>query len=675
MSSRTGSLPHMTRTVTVQVGEDHLADFRGTPLTGVAELVWNALDADAMHVDVVVEENEMEGVAAVLVIDDGLGMSLTEATSGFGNVGNSWKKAPRTTPSGRGLHGKHGRGRYTAYSIGDHVTWSTVHEDGGVRTALDLVGRGSTLKSVLLSDPVETDSPSGTTVRIEFVSARARTELLRESVLDELTARFAPYLQQFPDVVVTYRGNRLDPQRIHERSDVLALPVPNEGGAADVLVVEWAAKAKIQRILYLCDRNGSALHEVPPGIAPAGYRFTAYLRWDEFRDMGHNILLADVQGGPGNYVVSNARAALRRYFTDRQEEKRRQIIGNWRAEGVYPYKGEPASPIEVAERQAFDVVALSAASVVNEANARGRRLSLGLLRTALEAGPQALRNVLRNVLELSNDKVEELDQLLTRGTTLANMIESSRRIAERLDFIQGLNAMLFDPGSRKETLERRQLHRILANETWLFGEEWALTGDDDRLNQVLKKHLAFLGQDVELADDTPIVRADGREAIPDLVLARALETAEDRFEHLVVELKRPSHRLRSEDLDQVRSYAGAVTRDERFAQPTAQWTFWLVGNSTDADVDDQRDSPRLPFGLVTESKRYTVWVKTWAEVLGSAVHRHKFVRDSLDYTTNRDRGIASLRERHAEFLPPSMAPDTAASSPDGTHPNGIAANP
>ena len=96
--------------------------------------------------------------------------------------------------------------------------------------------------------------------------------------------------------------------------------------------------------------------------------------------------------------------------------------------------------------------------------------------------------MLLNVLGLPQDKVQELRTLLDR-TTLASVIEASKRVADRLGFLADFDALIFDTDSRKQTLERRKLHRILANETWVFGEEWALTGDDDRLTQVLSAHL------------------------------------------------------------------------------------------------------------------------------------------------------------------------------------------
>ncbi len=236
-----------------------------------------------------------------------------------------------------------------------------------------------------------------------------------------------------------------------------------------------------------------------------------------------------------------------------------------------------------------------------------------------------------------------------------------------MDFINGLNALLFDRQTKKRLLERRQLHRILAHETWLFGEEWSLTGDDERLTEVLKKYLAKLGADVELADNKPVLREDGSDAIPDLVLGRQLETRENFFSNLVIELKRPSHRLNDDDITQLRSYASAITNDERFDQPNTAWEFWLIGNETTGTVNEAREQEGRPHGVVQTSKKYQLIVRTWAEVIGDADHRLKFVQRSLQYESSRDAGLASMRDRYAQYLPASALKEMAGASDQGVH--------
>lgn len=196
----------------------------------------------------------------------------------------------------------------------------------------------------------------------------------------------------------------------------------------------------------------------------------------------------------------------------------------------------------------------------------------------------------------------------------------------------------------------------MANETWIFGEEWALTGDDDRLIQVLKSHLKMPGEDAELADPASVKRADGTDAIPDLVLTKSLTSGENKYEHLVVELKRPSRKLTGEDVGQIRSYAGAISRNERFQQPNVHWDFWLVGNTVDADVEAQRNQRNLPHGVATDTEKYSVRVKTWAEVIGDAEHRHKFVRKSLNYKSTHDDGVRHFQANYPEYLPPALLP-------------------
>ncbi len=171
---------------------------------------------------------------------------------------------------------------------------------------------------------------------------------------------------------------------------------------------------------------------------------------------------------------------------------------------------------------------------------------------------------------------------------------------------------------------------------------------------MLAAHLHLLGDDVDLASLQPVLRDDGSDAIPDLVLSRTMETAENKYEHLVVVLKRPLHTLKPDDIDQVRSYAVAVAGDDRFQQPNVQWTYVLVGNSTSSGVDDQRDQVGQPYGRVQITKKYSIWVKNWAEIIGDARHRHKFVQHSLDYKTTHDAGVDYLRRKHREYLPDAM---------------------
>jgi len=307
----------------------------------------------------------------------------------------------------------------------------------------------------------------------------------------------------------------------------------------------------------------------------------------------------------------------------------------------------------------FDVVALSASGAVNASEKSGRRLSLRLLREALENDPGSLHKVLGEVLDLKQDRLEELSALLDR-TPLTALIATSKEITDRLEFLKGLEELVLGDVS-KHVKERSQLHRVLASETWVFGEEYALAADDNSLTTVLKNHLAILGRD-ELAQDVSheVLDAEGSRAIVDLMLARSLSQQRKRREHLVIELKAPKVKVGDEQAQQIKKYADAVAADPRFNTNDVTWDFIIVSGEVTGITDRERRATNTPYGQITDADGLRIWVLTWADVLDDAAHRLKFVRDLLDYQPDAEQALDYLRRTHEKYLPEQMAEtDTA----------------
>ncbi len=624
------------------------------PQVALCELVWNAFDADAKTVSIGIENNDFGALELVRIADDGYGMTRKSAEGAFSLVGDSWKRMPGTkSVNGRPVHGKHGRGRFAAFAVGDAVNWDSTARDveGDELASIRVEGRREHLRRFDIDDTATIVDDIGTVVTIVAVTEAAIAAFDERTGLHQrLLTEFALHLDRHEDFEIEFLGKPVDPGAvITAKKEIEVATSDGVEGPVSLTIIEWDL-SDVERRLYLCKEDGTVTGELPPGIQAVGAEFTAYLSWDGFVHDAELLLEGDTES-PAGKVVEAGRAALRTYLAGASRRREAKTIERWRKEGVYPYFGEPKSDVEKATRQTFNVVAMAASRTVDEAKSTSSKaLALSLLKETFENGPESLLPILKQFTKLSNARIAELSNLLER-TTLAHLISMGREVADRIDFIHGLNALLFDKVTKKKMLERRQLHRILANETWVFGEEWSLTGDDERLQVVLRKYLEKLGLDVELADKAPIVREDGRVAIPDLVLGRQLETRENHFAHLVVELKRPSHTLNDGDVSQLRSYASAITNDERFDQPNSSWEFWLIGNDVDNEVDEQRNQDYLPFGVVQSSKKYKLVVRTWAEVLGDAEHRLKFVQRSLQFESNQDTGLASMREKYEEYLP------------------------
>src|SRR3546814_19316210 len=90
----------------------------------LAELVWNALDADAKRIAVILDRNDLGGLSGIRVIDNGSGISAESAEHDFGNLGDSWKRgAQRPSPLNRAIHGKEGRGRLSFFPLAQRASW------------------------------------------------------------------------------------------------------------------------------------------------------------------------------------------------------------------------------------------------------------------------------------------------------------------------------------------------------------------------------------------------------------------------------------------------------------------------------------------------------------------------------------------------------------------------
>ena len=637
------------------------------PVQAIAELIWNGLDAEATRINVRVEETSAGTLDAIVVEDNGHGFSLSEAQDLFTNLGGSWKRASRTSRSGtRMLHGEEGKGRFRAMALGRVAEWSvTIPNDLNELITFRITLIKDELRRVRIS-PVSKAAPGsqpGVQVRISELHRQVRLDPDRLS--QELAEIYALYLSAYPEVGIAALGFRVDPSSLITHRKEMELPLTEFKGESFPValeIVEW--KSATERMLYLCNEKGLPLLRLAPAIHAPEFKFSAYLKSAVVRRL-HDEGRLELAETDSDFipVLDTARTELRSYFKQRATENARGVIEQWKEEDVYPYTEEPTTTIQTAERQVFEIVASSVASSIASfqgQETRSKRFQLRMLRQAIERGPEELQLILSEVLDLPARKRSELAKLLKR-TALSSIISAAKTVADRLDFIGGLETLLFDSDEKKRFKERSQLHRLLADQTWLFGEEFALTVDDQSLTEVLRKHLKLLKIDVPVNGE--VRRIDGTRGIVDLMLTRKLPTARaNEYDHLVVELKAPKVKIGKDETSQVLSYAFAVIEDERFQSLSARWTFWVVSNDIDNFARNQIRSANRPRGVLWESddSRSKVWVKTWSEILGDAKARLQVFQKDLNYSADNQAAVANLRDLYSKILAGTPLEDTPA---------------
>jgi len=624
------------------------------PVVALSELIWNGFDASCSRVKVSIDKNKLETMEAIRVSDDGRGISHDDVEFLFGNLGASWKSG-KLRNSGRMLHGKCGRGRFRAFALGSLVTWRTVFEKDGRRYKYSIVGKRDALDSFFVTDPVDANGETaGTEVCIENLDHHF-TSLVNNEAPGEFAKQFAFYLTDYPSVTLDYCGTLINPVAAQsDRADYNLKGIALADGttiAASVSIIEW--KQATERRSYLCDASGVILHEAhtKQKIRAPGFHFTTYVKSDYFRKLDlENRLVLDDMSAEVEAILKQARDEIKRHFRVKLLKDKSEVIARWKSEQIYPYVGDPQNQVEETERQVFDILAVNVESYLpsfEDADLASRRFTFRLLAQAVKDNPESVQKIITEVLHLTKDAQDNLAELL-EITTLSKIIRSAQEVACRLDFLNGLEKLLFDPNTKKTLLERDQLHKVLEKEAWLFHEEFALAGSEKRLEEVLEKHIGELGE-----REDPVLLSDGKTGRVDLMLCKVNNPRAGEYDYLIVELKRPSQKISDKVLTQIKKYAHAVAEDERFQGIPARWTFLAISNEMDAFTKREASQRDKKPGCVYDdgTLNITVWVKTWSEVLNDARTRLSFINNSLGYESTEESARAHLQKVHSKFIP------------------------
>lgn len=653
--------------IPVDVKEDFLKSLSSSnAINSLAELIWNGLDAGSDRIDVDITKNGMGGVSEIKIKDEGSGIPHHEIKSYFGNLGDSWKKnADRVNK--RILHGKKGKGRFNAFGLGSSVTWETTFKDeNNNHFTYQINGSSSELKPFSYTNPVPATEKTGTTVVVRNTT-KVVGELLAENAPQELARLFAAYLSRYPNICINLNGECIDPGFWQEETqDVTLDPIELENGETIqpvvVNITEW--KIPTEREMHLCDWSGVSLHEMKAGIrVPGGFNFTAYIKCDYFLELDkENNLILEELDGVVKEIVERSREAIRNHFRERLAVRRRDIVKRWRDENIYPYEEKnELNPVEEAERQFFDILGVNLETYLpkfGEADQNSRKFTFLLLAQALRDNPKSVQKIITEVLQLKKEEQDDLAALL-KNTPFSHIISSAKIVANRLDFLLALENLIFDKETKAQLLERDQLHKILENEAWVFDEGFALSGSEERLEDVLKKHIGVLRKRED--GETSVVVGDGKTGRVDLLLSRVISPRNGEHDYLVVELKRPSKKIDAEVITQIMNYAMAVADDERFHGIKAKWKFIAVSNEINEFAKLTANQRGRPKGIVLEheEKNITVWVKEWAEVIDMARSRLEFINQELSYTASRGSAREYLLKVHAKYIPSLEKEDNA----------------
>jgi hypothetical protein len=466
-----------------------------------------------------------------------------------------------------------------------------------------------------------------------------------------LAAIFAPYLLYNSDLKVTFNGLSADPRPFldGDPTDItFELDAPEMfelTGRPILTIVDWNDEMSSAPGVVLCTAEGASLLELEKTSPPGNVRSTAYLRWSGWATSGAELLMVRAQHPE---IINWAIDVLKNHVAERSTSIQDSIIDELKRVDAYPYSEDISDPVEVAEREVFDLVAVAARTTLRSTNRRQVSMTTKLMRLALQEQPGELDKILEEVLNLSIQERADLTELL-QHSTLGSVISAASEVTRRLDLITVLRHMIYEPDLSDAFREVDQLHPLIRDNTWIFGETWQLTASERSLRTILRN---VIRDDVILEDDLEDylgTAEEGDRRRIDLLLQRTHYGPDDLRQRLVVELKRPSVELGVEEAQQISGYAARLSTHP--GTGASKWKFVLIGSEINADLKPQVNQRNRKKGHFVEGDHFDVFVMNWGDLLNECESRYRFYYDQLKSSATIDESVARMRERYAHLLP------------------------
>lgn len=617
--------------------------------TAVGELVANALAAGATQVSVEIRLNEFETIDAVLVEDDGRGMTPEDLQSRFMEVG---VPTGQQEPAQAFRLGRFGVGRLAVHRIGSRSDWSTtaaVAGDRKVRSRFTL-RHGDSGNLVIDEEEADRSTPTGTRIEILAITDASAEAFAPGRLASDLLVQFCSYLLGNPGCRIVVQGELLDVKRMIDRAEVDQLPatarVPEPATVQHLLLDRPVENTRFPaQVLFSAEGRTIATTDLerPPSQRYLGIVECRYL--DTLVTSSREGLIEMDEG----FAELRARTLERvTDFSGRLAERERyRFIETARRQEFYPYRGTPSDSVAMVKQALYDVTLekVNESANIESMTKRQQAIVFRLLHRALDN--ENLLEILNEVARLSDTDMEKFRRVL-EYTTLDSIIKLSSEVTGRLAFLDVLHDLVYGATS-KHLKERSQLHKILEPNCWLFGTKFHLAASDRSFREVVRRHRERAGLDP--VPEEVVGEIDGVENIPDLFLAAGRDyPVEPKHHHVLVELKAPKVSIGPKEVQQVRKYADVILDSHDFDKSTTRWDLYVVSAKVNHEVERDRHLKDKPHGCVWEWPEMTVWAFEWSELITRAREELQLVRDHLQRKSKELSVSGYLRENFPEIL-------------------------
>jgi len=613
------------------------------PFDALAQIIFNAIDSEATSVEVNFQYEE-DGlgdglkenvIKEITVIDNGSGIPFENVEEYFKQYNKSWKK-DKSRPNGRPYQGRLGIGRFKYLSLGKNIVWETKYKDKenqifeySIQTSF------SEPTSFPLSNKIKSKgSETGTIVTITEITENVQKFSDQDKFAFRLNELVGLYIKSAPSFSLFINGKCLDPDNYIDGEDKgdFVFEFQEQKYIIGYSFIVWKPKYLFKRHkhTFLFDKSFNYKGSIASGVNAADTLpyHTVLLSsefFSEYNEYSSNFLEAP------ELIKKLYREKLLHFLYDIRKKRSKERFKDFSEKDYYPFSMTPKNEIEQAERNLFDLCAFSILEheqKVFDGNKSSLTLLFKLLRKFIENDASIADN-LSEILALSHDDANDFKNIC-QSTSLPSLIKHYNEILRRETFLDVLDSLVHASFYKKNLKERTQLHKIIEQETWVFGDkfDYTLSNSDQSLTNILKANLNIRELSSEAVSEMKKqIEEDSKQIdsclkkIPDLYMWKKIpDNIGKRNLNLIVELKAPKVPIDDNMQEQAKAiYRGISKTSGAEISEQNQWEYWLVSSEISSDMTGLYQGPSEEQLLNNyQNGYYRIYCREWKQIIREA---------------------------------------------------------
>jgi hypothetical protein len=662
-------------TTNTRVIKDHLTKYKDT-FQAFRELINNSLQANSKKIEInieyVNEANIKSPIKSIEIKDDGFGVPFNEFDNRILEIGTTAKQ------KGQGI------GRFSSLQIGELMHIETIGFDANknqfskTKFSIDTLDfNDAQLENTDFKIDykyLEKEQNPYYRVVIEQLHHNKQENLAKRNKLHENflkdkidQAIFENYPFEIFHNTVDFIINGKELKREHFVIDTPSKKtieyIDKKGQTHQINFYFYNIKSSLNKVKVFFQTDNAGLKSVAHEYTYSSDWYTPdlgtwfiyvespLLNTDLFRNLDLETL--------GEVEIKNLKDTIKDTINDFFKAKNKRFekfLHNLEKDKYYPYQNNE-HPASMSQEVLFKKVAylLEDEHKLIQKDDKIRNFLYPLLDKAIGNGN--IEYIFKKVLKLSEESLEKFHTLLEK-TDLEDVVHFASVVAEKTEFLEFLQELTYGEMS-KHLKERSQLHKIVEDQLWLFGENYNGTPklwSDKKIGNILEELRNKYFNYEPTKEDTNLIELEngGLNDITDLFFFNEKITDSGVREIMVVELKAPKCAISEKELNQINKYAFTIEENSALPSEKVKYKLVLISSKLTKFAKSQTKSrretyPDNPFLYEKKTeKNIEVYVMEWAELIEQNNRKLGYLSNKLSI---KDKSVRlKFEEEYAELI-------------------------